>query len=134
MADEVMYVSAKELKVGGYVMIEGVPCKIVDIETSAPGKHGSAKMRITAIGIFDGQKKTMLKPSSGDAERPVIDKRKAQVISVTGTMAQLMDADTYETYDLQVPEDLRGSVKSGAEVEVIHTMGKRAMTRLLGGV
>lgn len=115
-------------------MIEGVPCKIVDIETSAPGKHGSAKMRITAIGIFDGQKKTMLKPSSGDAERPVIDKRKAQVISVTGTMAQLMDADTYETYDLQVPEDLRGSVKSGAEVEVIHTMGKRAMTRLLGGV
>ncbi|MCL4375267.1 translation initiation factor IF-5A, partial [Candidatus Marsarchaeota archaeon] len=68
----------KDIKVGRFILIDGVPCRVVEIETSAPGKHGSAKMRVTAVSIFDGGKKTLLKPSDGDVEVPVITKRKAQ--------------------------------------------------------
>jgi translation initiation factor 5A len=73
----------KDVRVGRYIIIDGIPCRVVDIETSSPGKHGSAKMRVTGIGMFDGQKKTLLKPSSADAEAPVIIKKKAQVVSVS---------------------------------------------------
>ncbi|MDE1846068.1 MAG: translation initiation factor IF-5A [Candidatus Micrarchaeota archaeon] len=134
MADEIMHVSVGDLKSGRFILIDGIPCKVVDIETSAPGKHGSAKVRITAIGMFDGSKKTLLKPSHSDVEAPVIAKTKAQVVSVSGNNAQLMDMESYETYDLEIPVELRGQVKAGVEIEVIEAMSKKAMTRIVGGV
>lgn len=132
MSEEIMYISMKDLKPGRFVMIDGIPCKVVSVDTSAPGKHGAAKMRVTAIGIFDGAKKTLLKPSDADAQAPVINKLRAQVVSVTGSMAQLMDLETYETYELPIPQDIHG-VKSGAEVEVLETMNKKAIMRVVGG-
>ncbi len=133
MTDEITYGTMKDLKVGRFVMIDGIACRVVDIETSAPGKHGAAKMRITGIGIFDGQKKTLLKPSSGDIEVPVITKRKAQVVSVTDTTAQVMDLETYETSDLPIPDDMKGSVKAGSEIEIMDAQGRKAISRVMGG-
>jgi translation initiation factor 5A len=131
MEEGVTHSSGKELKVGRYVMIDGIACKVVDIETSAPGKHGSAKMRVTAMGIFDGQKKTLLKPSDSDIEIPVIAKKKAQVVSVEGTNAQLMDLETYEVFSLPIPQELSGKLRSGIEVEVLEATGRRALSRIL---
>ncbi len=133
MTDEITYGTMKDLKVGRFVMIDGIACRVVDIEVSAPGKHGAAKMRITGIGIFDGQKKTLLKPSSGDIEVPVITKKKAQVVSVTDTTAQVMDLESYETFDLPIPDDMKGSVKAGAEIEIMEASGRRAISRVMGG-
>ena len=127
--DDIQHSSMKEIKVGRFVLIDGVPCKVVNIETSAPGKHGAAKMRVTGIGIFDGQKKVLLKPSSGDIDVPVINKRKAQVVSVSETSAQIMDSETYEVYEIPVPEELRNKLAAGAEVEVMEAMGRKALAR-----
>lgn len=35
---------AGSLKEGSYVIIDGEPCKVVEIEKSKTGKHGSAKV------------------------------------------------------------------------------------------
>ncbi|WP_457612407.1 translation initiation factor IF-5A, partial [Methanocaldococcus sp.] len=43
-------VNVGSLKVGQYVMIDGIPCEIVDISVSKPGKHGGAKARVVGIG------------------------------------------------------------------------------------
>lgn len=133
MPEDIMYGSMKDVKPGRFILIDGVPCKVVDVETSAPGKHGAAKMRITAIGIFDGSKKTLLKPSDGDIEVPIISKKKAQVVSLSGTTAQLMDLESYETFELPVPSDMQHSLKQGSEVEVMESMGKKLISRVLGG-
>jgi translation initiation factor 5A len=133
MSNDIIYIPVKDVKEGRFILIDNVPCKVVDIETSAPGKHGSAKVRITAIGIFDGQKRTLLKPSSADVEAPVITKKRAQVVSISGNMAQLMDLESYETYELQIPEELKESIKPGAEVEIIESMNQRAISRVIGG-
>jgi len=133
MSDEITYGSMKDLKPGKFILIDGVPCRVVEIDTSSPGKHGAAKMRVTAVDIFTGAKKTLLKPSSGDIEVPVISKTKAQVVSITGTMAQLMDLSSYETYEVPIPEDMKGSIKQGVEVEVMETMSKKAISRVMGG-
>ena len=52
----------RTLKVGRYMIIDEEPCKIMSISTSKPGKHGEAKARIEAIGIFDGQKRSVVHP------------------------------------------------------------------------
>ncbi len=132
ISDEIMYATMKDIKVGRFILIDGVPCRVVEIETSAPGKHGSAKMRVTAVSIFDGGKKTLLKPSDGDVEVPVITKRKAQVVSVSESRAQVMDLDTYETFELPVPADMTDKIKSGEEIEIIESMGRKAISRVMG--
>jgi translation initiation factor 5A len=128
---DITFSPMKELRVGRFLLIEGIPCKVVDIEISSPGKHGSAKMRVTAIGIFDGQKKTLLKPSDSDVEVPVIKKKKAQIVSVTDNSAQLMDGETYEVYDIPITDEFKGKLKAGGELEIMDTMGRKALARVL---
>ena len=127
---EKVFSIAKELRVGKYVLVDDIPCRVVNIESSKPGKHGSAKMRITAIGIFTGQKKTLLSPGDADVEVPIIDRKVVQVMSVSGNTAQVMDSQTYEVYDMDVPEELQGQVEAGKEVDILEAMGKRKMERV----
>ncbi len=125
-----IFQTGKDLKVGKYVVIDGFPCRIVDIDVSKPGKHGSAKMRITAIGLFDQSKRTLLIPSDADVEVPIVERKTAQVVSVSGNSAQLMDTQTFEIYDVEIPPELAGKIESGKEVEVMEAMGKRALERV----
>ncbi len=127
---EIQHKSMKEMRIGSYIMIDGIPCRVVDIETSAPGKHGSAKMRITGLGVFDGQKKSLIKPSSADADVPTIKKKKAQVVSVADNTVQLMDSETYEVYELPITDEFRGKLNPGQEVEVMETLGRKALLRV----
>ena len=81
---EKVFAVAKELKVGKYVLIEDIPCKVVEVESSKPGKHGAAKMRVTGIGVFDQQKKTLLTPGDADVEVPIIERKEVLILSVSG--------------------------------------------------
>jgi translation initiation factor 5A len=127
---EKVFAVAKELKIGKYVLIEDIPCKVVEIESSKPGKHGAAKMRVTGIGVFDQQKKTLLTPGDADVEVPIIERKEVLILSVSGKIAQVMDKGTNETYDIDVPEELVANAASGKEGEVLEAMGRRKMERI----
>lgn len=120
----------RELKVNRYVIIDGEPCKIVSITTSKPGKHGEAKARIEAIGVFDGQKRSIVHPVKHKVQVPIIDKRSAQVISVMGSTVQLMDMETYDTFEMPIPEEFVGKVERGKEIQYIEALGKRKIMRV----
>ncbi|MGD6807796.1 MAG: translation initiation factor IF-5A [Candidatus Bathyarchaeia archaeon] len=124
-------VDVGELRVGGYMIIDGEPCRIVDIAKSKPGKHGAAKARIVAIGVFDNQKRQFVKSVDGGAEIPIIDKRAGQVFSVNPTGVQIMDLETYEYVDAPFPdeEDLKAKLVAGAEIEYWKVMGKVKIVR-----
>jgi translation initiation factor 5A len=124
-------VDVGELRVGGYMMIDGEPCRIVDISKSKPGKHGSAKARIVAIGVFDNQKRQFVKPVDLGAEIPIIDKRAGQVFSVNPTGVQIMDLETFEYIDAPYPEeeDLKAKLVAGVEIEYWKILGKVKIVR-----
>ena len=115
----------RELKEGRYVMVDNEPCKILSIQTSKPGKHGEAKARIDVVGIFDGAKRSVVYPVKHKVQVPIINKRTAQVLSMSEGEVQLMDMETYETFTMQVNESQREKVRPGQEVPYISTMGKR---------
>jgi len=119
----------RELRVNRYIIIDDEPCKIVSITTSKPGKHGDAKARIEAIGVFDNQKRSVVYPVKHKVQIPIINKRTAQVISISGDIAQLMDMETYETFEIEIPDEFKGKLKVGEEVQYIETLGKRKITR-----
>ena len=125
------FASVGSLKPGSYVLIDGAVCQVKGFDKSKPGKHGSAKARITAFNIFTGQKKNLLKPTSAEVEVPIIKRSSAQVVAVMGESIQIMDAESYETMDLPKPKDITG-LASGTEVEYIKFGPSIKITRKKG--
>jgi len=109
-------VSATSLKAGGYVILDDIPCKIASIQISKSGKHGHAKCRVEAIGLVNSQKIIKVFPGHDKVDVPIVEKETAQVLSVHGDSATVMDMKTYETFDLKIPEELRDQIKEGNNV------------------
>lgn len=123
---------AGSLKVGSFIIIDDEPCKIVSIDKSKAGKHGSAKVRIVALGIFDGKKRSYVGPADAQVEVPIIEKKVGQVISVTSSSIQLMDLSSYEIFDVPPPDEpeLKDKLTSGVEVEYWEIMGRKKIIRV----
>ena len=122
------------LKVGSYVIVDSEPCRVVDYTKSKPGKHGSAKARVVAIGVFDNVKRSFVKPVDSQVEVPVIDKRSGQVIALLPRTVQVMDLETYEVFENPLPEEeeTRSRLASGVEVEYWRILGKTKIMRVKG--
>ncbi|MDG6222715.1 MAG: translation initiation factor IF-5A [Candidatus Bathyarchaeota archaeon] len=123
-----------ELKVGSYIIIDDEPCKIVSYSKSKPGKHGAAKARIVAIGVFNEAKKTIVKPVSAQVDVPIIDKSTGQVIALLPSAVQLMNLESYEMTESPYPEEeeIKSKLESGVEVEYWHILGRTRITRIKG--
>jgi translation initiation factor 5A len=120
----------RELKEGRYMLIDEEPCKIINISTSKPGKHGEAKANIDAVGIFDKKKRSVVFPVKHRVQVPMIDKRKAQILAVGGNEVQLMDLETFENFSLAVPEEFQGQLHSGEEIMYLVAMERRMITKV----
>jgi len=123
-------VEVKTLKVGKYVVLDGEASKITNLSISSPGKHGAAKSRFEAVGIFDNQKRSIVKPVDTKIDIPIIDKRVGQVLSKRGSDVQLMDMESYETLELPIPDDLKDQIVEGVEINYISALGKMKIIRV----
>ena len=119
----------RELKEGRYIILDDEPCRILSIQTSKPGKHGEAKARIDAVGLFDGSKRSVVFPVKHKVQVPMIGKRSAQVVSLTEAEVMLMDLESYETFSLAIEAELKGQLTPGSEVQYLDAMGKRRITK-----
>lgn len=127
-----VYDSVGNLKVGSFVVIDNEPCRVVEITKAKTGKHGSAKANIVAIGLFSKSKKTLVAPVDSQIEVPIIEKKVGQIIADMGDKFQLMDMETFETFEVgksEIDPELLGRLSVGAEVEYWTVMGKRLIIR-----
>lgn len=108
-------VEASNLRKGSYVILDDEPCKVRGTSKSSPGKHGSAKIKIKARGVFDEKDRHVTKPGDTMMMSPDVDKKIGQIVSKDGNIAQVMDMDTYETKEMELPEDLE--ISDGEEIE-----------------
>lgn len=127
---EVKYKSVGSLQKGNYVVIDGVPSIVSDVATSRPGKHGHAKVNMSAVGMFDGKKRNVVMPGHDNIEVPVIDKRNAQILNINGDTCNVMDMETYETFDLKIPEELKGEITEGLTVVYWAVMNDKVMKQI----
>jgi len=115
-------------------MIDDEACRVVSIEKSKSGKHGHAKNRIVAVGLFDGVKRSIVTPSEASMDSPVIEKRSAQVNYISDAqppMLGLMDMENYENFEMVMPpeDSFEGKIEQGAQVEYWDVMGRRKLVR-----
>lgn len=124
-------INASAAKPGTAIMVEGVPCIVKTNDISKTGKHGHAKCRIEAIGILDGKKKVFATGGHDRLEVPMINKNKAQLLSITGDKASVMDLESYETLEISMPEELKSELKDGDQVEYWEVEGAKMIKRKL---
>jgi len=124
-------VDATALRIGSYIIIEGEAYIVKSMDVSKTGKHGHAKVRFEAIGVLSGRKKVMVVPGHERFDVPMIEKRKAQVLSIMGDRASLMDSESFENFELNIPEELKEQVQDGMSVELWNIEGQKVIKRAL---
>ena len=122
-------IEATEMRVGTFIMIDGVAHQVKKADISKTGKHGHAKVRYEAVSAFTGKKKVGVVPGHDRFEVPMIDKRKAQVLSIAGNKATVMDLESFENFEIVIPEDLEG-VSEGGDVEYWDIEGEKLLRRV----
>ncbi len=111
-------------KVGKFLVLDGEPCKVVDVARSKTGKHGHTKYRIAAVSVFSGKKKVIVTSSHTKVDVPHIDKRTAQILSISGNTVSVMDTESYETFEMEIPEEFQGNLAEGDNVIYWNVLGK----------
>lgn len=123
-------INATEAKVGTNIVVDGTPCVVKSIDISKTGKHGHAKCRIEAVGILGGNKKVFVVPGHERLEVPLVDKRKAQVLSI-GDKASVMDLENFETLEVACPEEIKSELEESSQVEYWDVEGEKIIKRKL---
>lgn len=119
---------ASSLRKGGYVLLGRThPCKIAEISTSKPGKHGHAKVKLTGYEIFTHQKYEDVSPAHAVVEVPVVTRIELVILDIDHDdgFLSLLVRETGETReDLKIPHGeggeklLSGLGKKGQDVVV----------------
>lgn len=120
----------KNLKKGHFILIDNVPCRVVSVSSAKSGKHGASKTRVEGMGLFDGRRRSIVKPSHDTIDVPIINKKKAQVLALVGDRVKLMDLSDYSMFELEIPEELKGKLNSGEEVNYFELVGIRTLKPL----
>jgi len=124
-------IEATEMRLNTFLMLDGVAHQVKKFDISKTGKHGHAKVRFEAISAFTGKKKVLVVPGHDKFEVPMIDKRPAQVLSVAGDTVSVMDGESYENFDLPVPESLSGEITDGVTVEYWDIEGDKIIKKVM---
>lgn len=122
-------VGVNEIQKGSYMLFDGIPCKVTEVSISKPGKHGHAKFRIIGVGLLDEKKREVVMPHR-DVEVPIVEKRNAQILSVNGNMANVMDGETFEVFDIEIPEELKAECLPGMVALYWDIMNTRTMKQV----
>jgi len=124
-------IGATEARVGTNIIEEGQFYTVKKIDVSKTGKHGHAKCRIEVQNMLSGAKKIFVIPGHDKLEVPMVTKNKAQVLSLSGDKASVMDLESFETLEMDVPEDIKAEIQENDNVEYWDIEGTRLIKRKL---
>lgn len=98
-------IPVNKIRKDGYVMIEGRPCRVVDIQRFKIGKHGHAKAKIAGSDIFTGRRYETMLPSSHDIEVPFVERKEYSLINIEGKNTQIIDLQGNMREDVELEDD-----------------------------
>jgi len=117
-------IQSSALRIGDYVMIQEFPCRIIEMSISKTGKHGSAKINLTGIDIFNGNKHKTIEKSTSNVDVPNVTKMEYQLIDITrDNFLSLMDANGVLKEDIKLVEgelceNIRNEFDDGKELSI----------------
>jgi len=105
MTSQIHPEAANNVKINGYAVFKGRPCKVVELSKAKPGKHGSAKIHFVGIDIFTGKKYDEICPSSHMIEVPDVNKFEMVLVDITedGYLSLMSEDGKDNREDIKLP-------------------------------
>ena len=105
-ASDTIPTPCSDVKKGGYCMLKGQPCKVVELTTAKTGKHGAAKASITGVNIFTDKKVEESISTSHSVGVPIVVRTEYSLIDIADDgFVTLMKEDGSTKEDLKLPTD-----------------------------
>ncbi len=123
-------INATEARTGTNIFLDGEAYIIKKMDISKTGKHGHSKCRIEAIGIINNSKKVFVVPGHEKLEVPLVEKKKAQVLSVAEKVS-VMDLESFETLEINCPDEIKQNLQPNDNVEYWNVEGEKIIKRKL---
>ena len=138
-------VESQRLKNGSLVMMKGFPCKVTEVSTAKPGKHGSAKVILKGKDILTGKQYECTYHSGDMVDAPICKRDEFTLLNIDDSTLELLTKEGEVKSDVNVPEDehLKDVVSKMKEifeegkkeclVTVLSTMGKELLVDVREG-
>jgi translation initiation factor 5A len=123
--------NAHDCREGTNIIVDGAPCTVRGVDISKTGKHGASKCRIECIGVLDDKKRIVAVPGHERFEVPLIEKKKGQILSVSGNTASIMDSESFESFEIPISEEIKESVSEGKQAEYWEVDGVKILKRIM---
>ena len=66
--------------------------------------------------MIDNQKRVDIFPAHDKVTVPIILKKPATILSIKEDITNVMDTETFETFDLKIPEEFKDKIKEGIQI------------------
>jgi len=93
------------LKNGSLIMIKGNPCKVTDVTTAKPGKHGSAKVILKGKDILTAKIYECTFHAGDMVDAPIVKRIEYTLLNIDDTTLELLDANGQLKSDVNLPDD-----------------------------
>ena len=133
------------LKPGSLVMIKGNPCKVTEVSTAKPGKHGSAKVILKGKDILTAKVYECTFHAGDMVDAPIVTRNEYTLLNIDENNLELLDSNGEVKSDVNLPEDehlrdvankIRQIFEEGKKeclVSVIATMNKEVVVEVREG-
>jgi len=133
------------LKNGSLVMIKGNPCKVTEVSTAKPGKHGSAKVILKGKDILTSKVYECTFHAGDMVDAPIVIRKEFTLLNIDDRTLELLTPEGEVKSDVNLPEaehllDIAKEIqrvfdegKKECLVTVIATMNKEVVTECREG-
>merc|ERR1712070_669346 len=98
-------VETNRLKNGSLVMIKGNPCKVTEVSTAKPGKHGSAKVILKGKDILTSKVYECTFHAGDMVDAPIVKRNEFTLLNIDNTNLSLLDGAGEVKEDVNLPEE-----------------------------
>ena len=124
------------LKNGSLVMIKGNPCKVTEVSTAKPGKHGSAKVILKGKDIMTAKVYECTFHAGDMVDAPIVARNEYSLLNIDEDALELLTKEGEVKSDVNMPteehlKDIAARIRSTFEegkkeclVTVLSCMGK----------
>ncbi len=126
------HIDYKDIKKGSHVVCKDCPCKVIEVNTSAPGKHGHAKKACVCIDVITDRKYEEIYTHHSHVQVPEIKREEYQVsyVDIDGYMS-MMDSNGNTREDICLPEDHDADADLHDQIKDICDDGDVALCQIL---
>eukprot|EP01128_Nolandella_sp_AFSM9_P002678 TRINITY_DN1305_c0_g1_i1.p1 TRINITY_DN1305_c0_g1~~TRINITY_DN1305_c0_g1_i1.p1 ORF type:complete len:160 (-),score=16.87 TRINITY_DN1305_c0_g1_i1:81-521(-) len=121
-----------KLRVKGYVLLQGRPCRISAMTIAKNGKHGKAKAHLTGVDVFTHKKYTELSTSTSHMDVPRVVKSEQRVVRlIRAGDAELGAVELSDATKLTLPAGCRHQWELSEAISTAVTQGEEVWVTIV---